>query len=109
MSLNNRSKRILAESSSHLGEIIRYLDSAYADPRVMDLLEISISLLEDQLNQNIKYMPIKDYDSEPQEETIELHQQEIVEKKQEESNGITPDELKKWFDLPSYGEDNESN
>ena len=114
MSLRPEDKKELAESAYRLAKIIVRLESSFTDPRTMDILEIAISLIEDQLHSDIKYQPIQDYDEDEDEmlninminlnNEAELAQEEVEDV---EDDNISPEELRDWYDLPSYGEDND--
>lgn len=107
-----------------IASILKKLDNIPADPRVFDLLEVSASLLEQQIEQNVVYEIMLDEDFEenamPASKLIEPGEYQQSAQGDEElkeydtsgflfldSNGDipTPQELDEWFNQPFPYED----
>jgi len=108
MSLDPQSKKILTHSAIYIAEIIQRLEKAFTDPRTLDILEIAVSLIEDQVNYNIKYQPIADYDEISEEdfredeiETVKLDLTDLSD------DAVSSEELREWWNLPFNGEEDE--
>ncbi len=99
MSLNHKDKESLHQAIMRLARIIQELEPTSVDPRVLDMLEICGSLLEQQIEMNIVFQ------TESINNEIVLFDQdefsnEVVHIIFEEDKDIpSPEDLENWFNL----------
>jgi len=102
MSLSNKDKEILHKAIIQMMQLIHDLEEAPADPRVMDLIEVCASMIEQQIEMNIFY-----------EQCSHVISDEVLffdgEVKEEQTAPITftddapsSEDLAEWFNLDNH-------
>jgi hypothetical protein len=102
MSLSRKDKEALHQAILRLARTIEDLEPFAVDPRVLDMLEICGSLLEQQIEMNIVFE--RSGEEESNNEIILYEQEEnheVVHINYEEDNRNIPsaEDLKNWFNL----------
>jgi len=104
MSLSRKDKELLHQAILRITRVITDLDDTPVDPRVLDMLEICGSLLEQQIEMEIVF---ENYSATENNEVILFEQQDIEDenievvhiKFEEDSNIPSPEDLENWFNL----------
>ena len=104
MSLNRKDKEALNKAIMRLARIINDLEGSSIDPRVLDMLEICGSLLEQQIEMDIVFEQCDAMDGnevilfehliDDDDETEAIHI-----KFEDDSNTPSPEDLENWFNL----------
>jgi hypothetical protein len=115
MSLSRKDKEALQQAIMRLARTINDLENTSVDPRVLDMLEICGSLLEQQIEMDIVFEQCEAGDLKneivmfkPEEQAAEGHEVVHIKFTEEEDKDIpSPEDLEKWYnlgDLNGYGE-----
>ena len=103
MSLNRKDKEALHQAILRLARTINDLESTTVDPRVLDMLEIAGSLLEQQVEMDLIF---EQADIEETNEVVLFEQGEmedihkVVHINFDEDNDIpSPEDLEDWFNI----------
>lgn len=100
MSLSRKDKEALHQAILRLAKTINDLEPFAVDPRVLDMLEICGSLLEQQIEMNIVF---EQSDEEESNNEVILYEEdhEVVHINYEEDNRNIPsaEDLEDWFNL----------
>ena len=99
MSLSRKDKEALHQAILRLAKTINDLEPSAVDPRVLDMLEICGSLLEQQIEMDIVFE--QSGEEESNNEVILYEDHEVVHINYEEDNRDIPsaEDLENWFSL----------
>lgn len=109
MSLNKKDKENIQKAIIKIAKIIQDLEISQVDPRVLDMLEICGSLLEQQMEMDMVFEQIDM--EEPNNEIILYEQADNEDNEDNENNEVihvkfiedkdipSPEDLQNWFDI----------